>query len=193
MTNNNLLDKCLAIIHSIKDDSKNLETLLEFMENEFVKETQDFTPLTDCKLQIDAKYRPMVKEIAEYLEMGHIVFVNPKTLKIDSVPKNYDSFATGYKFNYKKVQDWIEIEPLESHESYEIMESFVKNLPVGKEKEKLANAIEGHKPFANFNHLIHNSGERENWFNYRTCWFEKYVIDNYLNEIIEENNNKHLN
>ena len=126
----------------------------------------------------------IVKEIAEYLSMGHIVFVNTETLEIDGIPKDYDSFVSDYEFDYDKVADWIEIKPLESHESYEIMESFVENLPDGKEKEKLSNVINGHKPFANFNRLIHDSEYREDWFKHRTCWFEKYVIDNYLTKIM---------
>ena len=184
MNKNNLLDNCLSILHSIKDDKKSLEKLLEFMEEKFMPVTPVITSLPDCELQIDEKYRPVVKEIAEYLEMGHIVFVNPETLEIDSVSKDYDPLATGIEYDYDKVADWIEIEPLESHESYEIMESFVENLPENKEKNKLADAVRGYKPFANFNRLIHNSEERENWFKYRTYWLEKYVIDNYLTKIV---------
>jgi len=183
MNKNTLLDQCLAILYQIKDDNKSLETLLEFMEEKFVTEMPDVMPLIDYKLQIDEKYRPVVKEIADYLSMGHIVFVNQETLEMDNIPKDYDSMMTDYEFDYDKVADWIEIKPLESHESYEIMESFVESLSDSKEKEKLANAVEGYKPFANFNRLIHNSEERENWFAYRACWFEKYVIDNYLTEI----------
>jgi len=191
MTNNNLLDKCLAIIHSIKDDSKSLETLLEFMEENFVPKTPIIKFLPDCKQQIDAKYRPMVEEVAEYLGMGYTIFVNPETLEIDNVPIDYDDLEIGAEFDYDKVENWIDIRPLKSYESYEIMKSFVESLPESKEKEKLANTIEGYKPFANFNRLIHISEERENWFKYRTYWFEKYVIDNYLAKIIVENNHKH--
>jgi hypothetical protein len=183
MNKNDLLNSCLAILRHIKEDKKSLETLLEFMEDKFVVETPVAVPLIDYKLQIDEKYRPVVKGIAECLEMGHIVFVDPETLEIDSVPKDYDLLITGIEYDYDKVADWIEIEPLESHESYEIMESFVENLPADKEKERLTNAITGHKPFANFNCLIHNSEERENWFQYRTFLYEKYVIDNYLTKI----------
>ena len=182
--NNNLLDQCLAILHTIKDDNKSLETLLEFMEEEFVTEKQEVTPLTDYKLQIDEKYRPVVKDIADYLEMGCIVFIDPETLEIEYVPKNYDPAMTDFEYDYDKVEDWIKIEPLESHASYKIMRSFVENLPNGKEKEKLTNVINGHKPFANFNRLIHDSEYREDWFKHRTCLYEKYVIDNYLTEII---------
>jgi len=186
MNKDNLLNTCLAILHSIKDDKKSLEKLLGFMEEEFVPKEPSIKFLPDCKLQIDEKYRPVVKEIAEYLEMGHIVFVNPETLGIDSMPKDYDPIVTDdFEFDYDKVEGWIEIDPLESHESFEIMESFVESLPEGKEKNRLADAIGGYKPFANFNRLIHNSVERENWFKHRTYWFEKYVIDNCLTKIIK--------
>jgi len=184
MNKNNLLDNCLVILRSIKDDRKSLEKLFAFMEEEFVQRAPAIMLLPDCKLQIDEKYRPVVKEIAEYLEMGHIVFVNPETLEVDSVTQNYDPEITGIEYDYDRVDDWIKIEPLESNESFEIMESFVENLTERKEKNRLADAIGGHKPFANFNRLIHNSDERENWFKYRTYRLEKYVIDNYLTKII---------
>jgi len=184
MNKNNLLDQCLAILYTIKDDKENLEKLLEFMEEEFVEKEPVTTFLPDYKLQIDEKYRLVVKEIADYLAMNCVVFVNPETFEIDFVPKNHETFTADIDFDYDKVEDWIEIEPLESHESFEIMESFVESLPEGKEKNKLADAIGGHKPFANFNHLIHNSEEHENWFTYRTHWLEKYLIDNYLEKIV---------
>ena len=183
MNKNNLLDNCLVILRSIKDDWKSLEKLFAFMEEEFVQRAPAIMLLPDCKLQIDEKYRPVVKEIAEYLEMGHIVFVNPETLEVDSVTQNYDPEITGIEYDYDRVDDWIKIEPLESNESFEIMESFVKSLPNGKERNRLADTIGGHKPFANFNRLIHNSDKREKWFKHRTYWLEKYVIDNYLTKI----------
>jgi len=187
MNKNELLDNCLAILRTIKDDKKSLEKLLEFMEEEFVQEEPSVKFLPDCKSQIDKKYRPVVKEIAEYLEMGHTVFVNPETLEIDSMPQDYDPIVTDdFDFDCDKVEGWIEIEPLESHESFEIMESFVESLPNGKEKNRLADAIGGYKPFANFNRLIHNSEERENWFKHRTYLLEKYVIDNYLAKIANQ-------
>jgi len=184
MKKNELLDNCLAILQTIKDDKKSLEKLLKFMEEEIEPKETNVKFLPDCKLQIDEKYRSTVKEIAGYLEMGHTVFVNPETLEIDSMPKDYDPIVSDdFDFDYDKVEGWIEIEPLESHESYVIMETFIQSLPEGEEKNRLADAIEGYKPFANFNRLIHNSEERENWFKHRTHWFEKYVIDNYLDKI----------
>jgi hypothetical protein len=190
--NNNLLSDCLAFLHSIKDNPESLKKLLEFMEEEFTPQTSSVRLLPDCKLQIDEKYRPLVKEAAEDLEMGHIVFVNPQTLEMVDIPKDYYFYSKDFEdldpefdfeFDHKKVENWIEMMPPDSCESYKIMESFVESLPNGKEKNKLSIAITGHKPFANFNRLIHDSDERENWFMFRSNQFKKYLIDNYLEEI----------
>ncbi len=184
MNTNDQLNKCLAILRSIAEDQTSLEKLLEFMEDEFVSKIQIVDPLIDYKLQIDEKYRPIVKEIAEYLEMGHVVFVNPETLEIESIPEDYDPLVTDFEFDYDDMENWISIEPPESCESYKVMEAFVERLPKSKMRDELVDAIDGYKPFANFNRLIHNSKECEEWFRYKTCQLEKYVINNYLTGII---------
>jgi hypothetical protein len=86
---------------------------------------------------------------------------------------------------YMKWDKCIKIEPLESHESYEIMEKFLNQLKPGKETDRLLQAISGRKPFANFNHQIHNSKYREDWFAFRQKELEKHVIDNYFYEYLE--------
>jgi hypothetical protein len=106
---------------------------------------------------IPEKYRALVNDIAQNIEMNLISYVNLDTL---------------------------EISPLDSQDSYRIMENFVNNLPDCKEKDRLCDAISGHKPFANFNRIIHDSDYREEWFEFRTKSIEKYVIDNYLDNII---------
>jgi calcineurin-like phosphoesterase family protein len=78
----------------------------------------------------------------------------------------------------------IEIEPLESHESFEIMADFVNRLKGGREAEKLVQALNGHKPFANFNHQIHNSKYRDDWFALQQRALEKHVIENYFYEFL---------
>jgi hypothetical protein len=90
-----------------------------------------------------------------------------------------------FGLTYMKWEKCIEIEPLESHESFKIMENFVNHLKSGKEADRLAQAVNGHKPFANFNHLIHDSQYRENWFAFRQRELEKQVIENYFQEYLE--------
>jgi hypothetical protein len=66
------------------------------------------------------------------------------------------------------------------------MADFVNQLKKGIEADKLAQAVNGHKPFANFNHLIHNSKYREDWFAFRQKAMEKYVIENYFYDYVED-------
>jgi hypothetical protein len=44
----------------------------------------------------------------------------------------------------------------------------------------LSNALSGRKPFRHFNHLIHQSDEREAWFAFR-----QKCLENYAAEILE--------
>jgi hypothetical protein len=187
MNTQSLLDQCLAFLQHIKDDRQSLERLLEFMEEEFVEEDDfDLSEIPDYKLEILEKYRTVVKTIAENIEMGFVSYVNLETLEIDATVTDEEYRETEDFYQFPKWEDKIEIEPLESRESFEIMENFVNYLPACKEKNRLSDAISGYKPFANFNRLIHDSDYRENWFEFRTKLLEKYVIDNYLGEIIKE-------
>ena len=69
----------------------------------------------------------------------------------------------------------IVIEPLESHESFKIMEGFVEQVPDLSLRNKLINALNRRKPFANFKYLIDDSAYRQDWFDFRQAWLEEYV------------------
>lgn len=48
------------------------------------------------------------------------------------------------------------------------MKDFALSLSESATKIRLVTALEGHKPFGNFNHQIHNAGkEKEQWFHFR--------------------------
>lgn len=202
MSTEQLLNDCLAILQSIKDDKQSLEKLFAFMEEEFVENDEiSLSDMPDYKLQVPLKYRTMISKVAENMSAGLVSFVNTETLEVKDMPKEIysdllfeeeddeeneeseKSVKNAYTdeiFTLPKWKDYITIEPLESSEAYHIMEDFVDNLPGGKEKNILSNAINGKKPFANFNNLIHQSEWREFWFEFRDRMYEKYVIDNYL-------------
>ncbi|GHV43113.1 hypothetical protein FACS1894180_1260 [Bacteroidia bacterium] len=188
MPTEKLLDQCLAILQKIKDNKKSLKTLLEFMQQEFCNTEQDNSAMVipDYKAQIPEKYRALVKDIAENMEMGFISYVNLDTLEVEGIPADQEFQDEEWKISEPEWDNQLEIKPLDSHDSYQIMEIFVNNLPVCKEKNRLCDAISGHKPFANFNRIIHDSDYREKWFEFRTKSLEKYVIDNYLDEIINK-------
>ena len=201
MSTEQLLNECLAILQSIKDDRQSLEKLLGFMEEEFVENNEiNLSEIPDYKLQVPLKYRNLISEVAGNMSTGLISFVNTETLEVDGMPKEIypdllfdeedeeekDDVYSDEIFSLPKWKDYITIEPLESSEAYRIMEYFVDNLPKGNAKNMLNNAINGKKPFANFNNFIHQSEYRELWFEFRDRMYEKYVIDNYLYEIIDK-------
>ena len=183
MNTQQLLDSCLSILRQIKEDRESLEILHEFMQHEFCKEESEQEGTIDYMAQVPEKYRDCIKSIAENMETGCISYVNPDTLEVEGMPQ--DLAYSGFDIEDFDVEECFRIDPMPSSHSYQIMSLFVDRLPQGKEKQQLSDAIEGHKPFANFNRLIHQSEYREEWFAHRARFCEKYVIDNHLDDIIK--------
>jgi hypothetical protein len=200
MSAQQLLDKILPLLHSIKDDEEKLNELLLFMEEELVKEDEIELDEPDFKEKLPEKYRAIVKQLADNLSANFITFFNPDTLELEDIPKSlldemmfYDEEEdedeesdeeNPFHLKHYKWDKCVEIAPLESHESFEIMENFVNQLKSGRETSQLQQALDGQKPFANFNRVIHNSKYREDWFAFRQKELEKYVIQNYFYEYL---------
>lgn len=140
------------------------------------------------------KYKEIVKDIAEYLEIGMDAFLNKETLKIIYIPSEsqleLDDHSHVYEKDFKEIEENFhlikKIEPPESRESYKIMESFAYSLPDGELKNSLFNALDRSRPFANFNHIIHNSIAREDWFKHKNLELQKRVDFELNNELFEE-------
>jgi hypothetical protein len=198
-----LLGKILPLLNSIRSDEDKLAKLLEFMEQELLSEEEDDNDdeQDDYKEKLPEKYREVVRQIADSLSAHLVCFFNPDTLEMEDVPKDmvnelmFEEYDTEPDANnecgltFMRWEQCVEITPPESHESFEIMENFVNQLESGREANRLAQALSGRKPFANFNHLIHNSEYRDDWFAFRNRQLEKYVIQNYFREYLENDNN----
>jgi len=73
---------------------------------------------------------------------------------IDKIEKNPDRYQV--------------VDPIESHESFKIMEGFVDALPESKAREVLWRALSRRKPFRSFNDaLLAFEDIRNQWFEYR--------------------------
>ena len=72
-------------------------------------------------------------------------------------------------------ENFLEVEPLESNESFRIMEAFAENLEDHHFQNKLVNTLRNRKPFANFKFAIDNSPYRQQWFGFKKKWLENYV------------------
>lgn len=70
------------------------------------------------------------------------------------------------------------IEPLESHESFRIMENFAASLPESRLKTRLFDALARHKPFRHFRDIIHaDLALRDRWFAFRDDALAQHARD----------------
>jgi hypothetical protein len=180
MNTKKLMDEILAILRNIQNDEKKLNLLHDFMMKEIYEESE--------LEEIPEKYKKVVFEIAGELLIGFMCFFNPETLEIESVPQKMivdpEEFEmiTGEKYTDAEMkhlqwQECIEVEPMDSHESFKVMEHFIDEVDDNNLQNKLINALNRHKPFANFKYIVENSEYRQQWFDFRQEQWELYVWD----------------
>jgi hypothetical protein len=181
MTSNELLDEILMNIRIVKDDSKELQKILDFLQNNVIIPEEE-----DDVVQLPERYNEVVKEIAGNINAGLVCFLRTDTLEIDDIPYELYSSATLYKMNtgftlkdFKpKCTHWkkyITIEPMVPNESFKIMEKFVDQLDNSRLRTQLVHALQNRKPFANFKYIIDNSEIRQEWFDFKDKMLQEYV------------------
>ena len=125
----------------------------------------------------------ILKDIVDDLQSGLKCFIHRETGEVVSYmdPEQFPDIDYDiWKDDVKKTKSkkFIEIEPMSSIDSFQIMEEFVGNLDDNPTKIRLQTAIEGHKPFANFKIQIENSGEyRQMWFAFKEQKYTEWVAD----------------
>ncbi|WMI70036.1 UPF0158 family protein [Mangrovimonas sp. YM274] len=130
----------------------------------------------------------IIKEIAQELDCGNECYFNPKTNEIITIP-NFSNFLDEEEFRecfndeLKNIK-WnkghlIKIEPLESFESFNIMERFIDQIPDTLFKSHLENILQKRKPFQNFKNSIDNSDFRQDWFDFKKNQLER-IVENQL-------------
>ncbi|MCK9210170.1 MAG: UPF0158 family protein [Prolixibacteraceae bacterium] len=181
-----LLNQILPILHSVKEDEKKLQQILDFLLEEIYEEP-------DETVVIPEKHRELVRRIAENIDCGLVCFVNPDTFEMEDAPRmmvddphEYRSLtgvsAKDFNLHHKKWKRCITVEPPESSESFGIMESFVDEVEDKNLKKRVINALSNRRPFANFKNLIETSNYREQWFAFKQRKLEEYVWENLINE-----------
>lgn len=180
-----LLDEILPILYTVKEDPVKLQKILTFLEEEIYEE-----PEKSDEPEVPEKFTKVVSEIADSLDAGFVCFLNMKTLETEDIPKEMlhdpedfedmtgESFES-MNFQYPEWEHCMTFEPLESHESFKIMRSFTDSLKDRMLQNRLANALDNHKPFANFKFIIDNSAHRQDWFD-----FKKHYLENHVKELI---------
>ncbi|WP_121356882.1 UPF0158 family protein [Flavisolibacter nicotianae] len=124
-----------------------------------------------------------VQEIADWLECGFRVFLHRETHKLITYP-NEDRCASFEPSMWKKEiqairkerEKYLEIEGMEPHESFRVMEDFISTLNDLPLKDRLLRAIDQKKPFAHFKAQIDGAGVyRERWFQFRDRKMREWV------------------
>jgi hypothetical protein len=162
---------------------------LEFCTGE--AETCPYVGYCDCgepfeEYDIPDRFHQLIPRIAQSIDAGFICYLDKETLELDEIPKSLlddplefeMSTGIGMEDYEMKYQDWdryFKFEPLESYDSFKIMEAFASVIEDEKLQSKLFYALNHKKPFANFKWKIDNSLHRQNWFDFKQEWLEGHI------------------
>jgi hypothetical protein len=193
-----LLNEILPILHSVKEDKEKLQKILDFLLEEIYAETEEE------EIEIPEKYKELVHNVAENIDCGLVCFINPETLELEEIPKGmldgFSDFSLNpelddedddeQKFLHEEWESCIIIEPRESSESFKIMERFVDKVNDKNLKNKLINALNNRRPFANFKNIVESSNYRKEWFAFKQRQLEILVWEELEYQLEKFENNK---
>lgn len=91
-----------------------------------------------------------------------------------------------FHLKHKEWEKCVEIEPPESYDSFKVMERFTEKVPDAGLREKLIDALNRRKPFANFKRIVDDSDYRQDWFDFRQARLEEHVYEALKDEIEEK-------
>ncbi len=104
--------------------------------------------------------KDQIKEIAEQLDCGNRCYVNKETADIITTP----DFDNGYADEElwadvleELEENWdkyIQIEKMESHESFDLMADFADSVDSRELRDSLINALNEKHPFRNFKWVV---------------------------------------
>jgi hypothetical protein len=133
---------------------------------------------------LDNPKKNIVKSIVQELDCGCDCYYNFKTDEIIAIPNfsqfsDEEGFKEAFSDSLEKIQkhhsDYIKIKPLDSFESFKIMERFVAQLADEKLKTELEDILKNKRPFLNFKHKIDPSELRQHWFDFKESELENIV------------------
>jgi hypothetical protein len=196
-----ILIELLGHIRLVKDDSTQLQRILDFIKSEIKLPEEE-------EIQLPDKYSKVVRDIADNLSAGFICFMNTETLETDYYPPEMlpdpeeyeteeDMINDGVEYPYLFWDDYLTFKPLESYESFRIMEAFANQIDNKKVSSDLFELLSRNKPFARFKQYIENSKYRADWFAFSDKWLQghvKEIIFEHINlKNYDSNRKKHQN
>lgn len=127
----------------------------------------------------------IIKEIAELIDCSNVVFLHRETGEILSYPAPDDSGYNEHDYLADEVMDiidtdpdsYIKFTPLDSNESYQIMESFIENTKDPRLKTLLAASILAKKPFRSFRDALESEEMEDDWYDFKDLYLQMRVLD----------------
>jgi hypothetical protein len=124
----------------------------------------------------------VIKDIAEWLDAGMLVFIHKTTGEVINYPDNLEDsdLEDMWEDLTSKVEanpdDYLSIEPMHSSEAYKIMEGFILGIDNAGTRNTFSQVIERKKPFRQFNDLLSSYDDlRQQWFAYKAERYMAYV------------------
>ena len=178
MENNQIWDKLLTVIISLKKDIDRIEKI----DNFFQDETCEKVP----EIIIPKKYKQLVHKIVNSINARHVCFVNTDTFEVEDIPQKLlnnpslfdetsDLYVDYSDMKYKKWKEYIKIEPIEPHFLFQVMELFVEKMQDSAVKKKLKNVLDNENPFAKFKQIVNNSDFQQDWVDFQLANLRRYV------------------
>jgi outer membrane cobalamin receptor len=128
--------------------------------------------------------KDQIKEIAEQLDCGNRCYINKETGDIKATPDFDNGYADEelwadvlkeFEENWEK---YIQIEKMESHESFDLMADFADSVDSKELRDSLIKALNKKYPFRNFKWVVDNSGPyRQKWFDFKNQRLIEWVKD----------------
>src|SRR5690606_21705920 len=122
-----------------------------------------------CQLMTDEQ----INELADYLDCGLKCFVHRGNRTIVTTPDSDDpesdsKLSDDYKEIEKNFASYVEIEKMNSNESFRLMTNFIETVKDERLRDKLGLALNKPRPFRNFKFEVDNSGPyRQKWFDFK--------------------------
>ena len=137
-----------------------------------------------------------VEMAMEDSDLSHSYFLNTQTGEVVYF-SDYDDFTDEREKLLEEIDgsdDYVQVEPISSHESYQWMADFIDEIVAPKDErmaEKLSIAIQGRGAFRRFKDVLHSGGDKwvQTWYQWKDehlheemkRWFESLPLT-----IIEE-------
>ena len=132
--------------------------------------------------------KEQINEIADQLDLGFRCFWHRYNHDLVFIPDTIRNPGMETEFFEEEIEkidndcnNYVEIQPLDSSDSFEIMADFAYQLRDNIQlTSELTSALARRKPFREFKFVIDNSGEyRQKWFDYKNQRLREWVEEKF--------------